>query len=395
MSLILLIAILALNMMETATAVAEVAITANISLGGIRWIGKSNSTVIVTTSLGYVEKSEEVVLASGETIRVSLNFEHFTTPTNLTVAIINDDNQIFTLEGSMQQNSIRITRAFYDEKFLTPNDGESLLEITFIGRFYTIELLLPIRGNINVECSVDALPADAKVRDVPNGTLVAVENLMFLSENSTFTLIIHQNSSLISSIRGLMSGSGLQSISIDGGIIERIKAKAIVTTGSQRAVIPSSILKSVPAEETLRVDKIIELSVISTQIVRGNMPVRLLAFNKGSWFQSSNIISHAFFEISLPRLNITKLYGNNETAYLPTNERVIIKAMAEGYISQSKTLTISSDMKEIVFYLEFEKPSLLGLLEKMLISIILHQLFVPAVLGIIAAIIIILVIRRG
>lgn len=385
----LLITVIALSIMETAT----IATTAKLSLGGIRWNGANNSTIIVIAKLGDIERSENVVLSNGETIRLSFDFEWFTTPTNLVVAIISADNQIFTLEGSIQQNSIRITRAFCNEKFLTPNDGETLLEVTFTGRFYTIELLLPIRGSIDIECSIDGLLAYTKVRDMPNGTIVAVENV-FLLENSTFVLIVHENKSLISSIKGLISGAGLQSISIDGDVIERLKARTIVTTGSQRAVIPSSILKSVPAEETLRVDKIIELSVTSTQIIRGKTPVRLLALNKGSWFQPSSMISNALFEISLPRLNVTKLYRNNETAYLPTNEKVTIKAMAEGYISQDTTLTITSETKEIVFYLEEENPPLFSRLEKIVASIISHQFFVPAVLGIIAAILIIVVIRR-
>lgn len=381
--------LIALILVDVPTALAAAQLT--FTIGALRWMGEK-ATVTIVAKLGEEEQAKEVSLARGEKIHASFSFDGINA-TEFSIAATVNDKSVFVVEGILHHGSIRITRAFYDDKLLAVAEDETLIEVVFIGRIYSVEVFLPIKGDLKVECTIDGAPAEAKVKETAHGLVIALENIVLFSERSSFTMTVYRGEELVSSITGEISKDGLQGISIAGGMVERMEARTVVIAGNKRAVIPSTILKSISATEVLKVEKRTEVVVSSEEVVYGNVPVKLLALRKGSWLQPPTIVPDAVFEVSIPSLNITKVYSNNSTAYLPAGEAVLVRVRAEGYIPREERVEVGK-VSEVVVVLEEASPSLLAQLESLIAYIVFSKWFVPSILGLIVLLLVVLLLRR-
>lgn len=363
---------------------------------GLKWIGGQDQ-VQVLVEVGGSMNTALMEVKRGSVIEWSLMFTNVSTIASFSITIYSTlHGNVFMLDGVILRSSVRITRVDYNENYLEPN-GDVLLELYFIGYFYSVDLDIPVRASdAQINVLVDDSPVQAKIEQHPAGIKVWIGDVMFLAESSIFEVIVMSQDHVIASIRGVVSPAGLKEISIVAGVLETISAKATVTNGTRRALVPSSILNlGFSAEESVQVIKVTEVLVTSTEIVRGNIPVKLLAFSRGSFLEPPKLIINARLEVTLTSLNVTKIYENNSTAFLPLGERVLVRAYAPGFRSQEQVFVVSNTTSEVLFHLEEEQPSPLQALGDLIYSVVTHRLFVPIMLGIIAGLVIVALIRRG
>lgn len=361
---------------------------------GIRWNG--NPTVLwVTARLGPHVKSANLTVDRGAPIECSFEFLELETPSSFMLNVIEGGKEVFHLEVAVLKGSIRVTRIYFKDDLISPY-GEDLLEFIFVGRFYNVELLFPVRlADVHAEAWVDGTPVISTVMDHDGSLKVEIKDVLLIQEPSTFQIILRSQNSVITTITGSVSQSGVHEIKVSGGVVESVHAKVSVTTGRRKAVVPTSIMNlHFFAEEALQVVKITDLVITSSEIIVGSVPVRLLAFSRGTLFRPEQPINSAVFEVTLVRYGITKLYRFNDTAYLPVGEEVSITASAEGYIPVEKVFLITNETREIVFYLSETTLSPVESIWNQLERITSHRLFMPIVVGLLAGLIILAILRK-
>lgn len=367
----------------------------NVVLRGFRWVG-SNGRVLVILKIGNDVTYAHVEVEKGSVVEESFSFENITVPTTFSIELSDVNSVACLIEGEVQMASLKVNRIICDEKRVV-GYGDVLIEFNFVGRFYNIEVEIPvIAPDVLVEASVDGNSVQADVTHQAGSIKIIVKDVILAGEVSRFDINVRTPNITIAVINGYVSRQGLREITIVGGIIEELTARSYVTTGTRKAVVPTSILNTrFTAVEALHVVKLTEVLVRSTEIVRGNAPVRLLAMRKGSILREPEIIPHARFEITLVSFNVTRLFTCNETAYLPLGEMVHVKVTAEGYVPVEEVVIVTNETSELVYYLEEAQPSFINTLEDIIVKIISHRLFLPIMMGIITGLLIVALVRRG
>lgn len=372
----------------------EPTITITIVSRGLRWIGEP-SQLSVKTVLGELVNTTSISPAPGGIIEWSITAPRITTPALFRVEIYQDSENVFLLEAEVLRSMIKVTRIMYNEKRVAPH-GDFLMEVSFIGWFFTVELFLPVFAeSVVAEAIIDDLPVQAIVSHGQGGITISVQDVVFIGERSLFEVFVRTREQELAVIRGLVTQSGLREITIVRGVLESIVARAYVTSGTRKAYVPNSILQlKYVAEEAVQVIKVTEVNVTSMEVIKGNVPVRLLAYSSGSFFEPPWLISNAMFEITLKGLNVTRVYSNNSTAYLPAGEKVFVRVHAPGFKPQEHVITVENETRVLEFYLEAEQPSPLQTFIELIYNVVTNRLFVPVMLGLIAGLLIILLFKR-
>ena len=354
-----------------------------IQLSGIRWVFNTTSLIVVA-QIGNETKSVDMNVEYNQIVQASAEFSNARIPTEFFVEVVWRGVRVLRVGGIILTNAVKITGVDHDERVIEPIDNANLLVFEVIGKFYSIDILLPIKGDFNVKADVDGSRVDVYIKPSPEGTLLSIENIVFISHISQFSINISSSNSTISCIRGRVSQEGVTSISIDGGIIERARVRTTITSGKSVGSVPTRILKPMSIEGAGAVEKITTIVVTSETIVKGNVPIRFVVYSK-----NGNYIDNATIEVSIPKLNASKIYRNNETAYIPEGENVTITAKAYGYIPQNKTVIVTRDIKVVEFYLNPVNPSLLDRVRDFA-----ERYLIPIVIGLIVLLVIIILFRR-
>lgn len=367
----------------------------NVVLRGFRWVG-SSGRVLIIVKIGEEVAHTQLEVQKGSVIEATLSFENISVPTSFSIELLDLNSVACLLDGEVQMASLKISRILCDERRVV-GYGNVLIEFNFIGRFYTIEVELPvIVPDVLVEASVDGTLVQAEVSQQAGSIKIVVKDVILTGEVSKFDIIVKTPNLTIAIVSGYVTRHGLREIALVGGILEKLSARSYVTTGTRKAVVPTSILNTrFAAEEALQVVKMTEVVVRSTEIIHGNVPVKLVAMRRGSILREAEIIPHALFEVTLLSLNVTRVYRCNETAYLPEGERVHIKVTADGYVPVEEVFVVSYETSELVFYLEEAEPSPVSTLENLFEKIVTHRLFLPIIMGIVTGLLIAALLRRG
>jgi hypothetical protein len=365
-----------------------------VQLGGIKWLSNS-SLLFVEFRMENETRSIEVPVEHEQIIKAYAEFES-KIPATFNVEVKEEEKSVLEAECILLKDSIKTTVTRYDEeKIGLLNDEDPLLNFEFTGLFFSVELLLPIKGDLETEGEVDGSKVEINIKSTSIGTFLILKNVLLASENPDFSIKVSSNGTLISLIEGTVSPQGLKNITLSG-MIEKIEEKTEVTAGKHKGAVPVGKLRPVKIEEAGAVKKITKVIVTSETEIQGNVQVRLMAYKEGWFLEPPRLIEDAKFEVNITRLGITKIYKNNETAFLPIDEDVRITAHADGYVTESREIRTTKDlmMKEIIFTLKLSNPSLFEQIKESMERIIRSQYFIPAMLGFTIALIIIAIIKR-
>ncbi len=347
------------------------AVAVKITLGGVKWILNTPSSLTVVAEVWNASQTLEIKVGPNQEIKASAELNVYF-PANFTVNVLQEDTNVLKVEGLILPNAVRITRTDYDENKIMPLDESNLLTFEIMGRYFTIELYLPVKGGLEAKAEVDGTEVKAEIQPTSEGSVLLIRNILFTSSTSNFTVKIFHNQILVSDVRGRLSYEGLLTISLEGGLVEKLKSRTIITTGKHVVAVPAKILCSLMMKEADTVEKVIDLAI--TSVVKGNIPVKLIAYSR-----SGELLKNAVFEATISRLNTTKIYRSGEIAYLPEDENVTIIAKAEGFTPERKTVLITKDLKEVVFRLSPTSPSLMYRIYEYLRTNLMNLIYVLAV----------------
>jgi len=393
MTLMLWTALLTFTAILPINAQQQTGAPLKLRLDGVRWLGNTTS-LLVEANIGNDSKVVEVAVERDRIIEMEIEFKT-SIPTEFSVKIRQGTETFLKLGGLLFSNEIRRVYGFYDENRIgLLNDDDALLTFEITGRFFSIELLLPIKGLFDVRGEINGLEVDVDVQPTSEGTNILIKNVLFTASNSSFAVTVTRNDTLLSRVEGSINAEGLTTISIKGGVIEKLKARAVITTGKHVGTIPIRVLRAMKIVEAGGIKKVIELTITSETAVYGKIPIRLLAYTKGWLLESPRLIEGATFEINIPRLGIMKVSRANETVYLIEGEDVRITVMADGYVSEFKDVKVTKDLQIITFYLRPSSPSIWVQIQEWATGVLRNQYFVPIALGVIITLIIIVLIRR-
>jgi hypothetical protein len=393
--ILLIVMSMTLSLAQTVDG-GQALIPVKLSLNGLKWLG-GNSTVTVTVSAEVANRSKSVDLEvePGQLINASFEFEA-SIPSGFSVEVRHNTSPILKVGGVIGVSDVKVSSVFFNEAELETTD-KPLLVFEIVGRSYTIIFKLPFKADgLEVHGSVDGEPVNVLVEEASDGVQLSLRDILFTGSNSTSTFEIRlvRNGTSILTVEGSVNYDGLTSASIrdETGAIGELEASTIITIGPKKCEIPTSILKGFKMEGVGMVVKTTRLTISSETALYGKIPVKLLAFSSGSWFEKPHLIENATFEISTP-FGLTLIVGNNSTVNLMEGWNVTITAKAEGFIPQTRSIEVSK-AEEVAFYLKPVNPGIVAQVQEFILNVVRSQYLIPALLAAIIVLLIALILRR-
>jgi len=362
-----------------------------LEINNIEWLG-NQTEIDVIARINNITLTNKVNADKNNIIITNFTFEGQMLPATFSIVIVSSLDKVVEITGIIIPTSIKVYEAKYNESLVKPIEGKDVLIFMMYGHVLSITCTLPLKDQVKVVSEVNGQPVESELQEGSNGTKVTIKNIIFSQSEIPFIIKFLKNNATLGYINGSVGINGLNKIFLSG-VIEKVKVAIVISSGPERSAIPSSIFKSFKVDEVGRIEKTIEMTVTSIETFSGNVKVRLLALSK-SLLGGVKPVEKAIFYVTIPRLNVTKIYSNNDTANLLEGEETIITVRAEGYQSQERRIIVNKSLSLLEFYLEPVNPSILDQIAKSLTMLYNNQYILAVIIGVILAMIILIIIIR-